>query len=89
MLDVGKERAEKMNLQSDDLSWLCANAQELPLPDNSFDLYTIAFGIRNVIEIPKVRKAKFTLHIEASLMLSAIAGWKLFPVAYGLTRRTS
>jgi ubiquinone/menaquinone biosynthesis C-methylase UbiE len=54
MLDVGKERASKMNLQSDMLSWLCADAQQLPLADNSFDLYTIAFGIRNVTEISKV-----------------------------------
>ncbi|XP_046650187.1 2-methoxy-6-polyprenyl-1,4-benzoquinol methylase, mitochondrial-like [Daphnia pulicaria] len=53
MLDVGKERASKMNLQSDMLSWLCADAQQLPLVDNSFDLYTIAFGIRNVTEISK------------------------------------
>ncbi|XP_057375131.1 2-methoxy-6-polyprenyl-1,4-benzoquinol methylase, mitochondrial-like [Daphnia carinata] len=53
MLDVGKKRALKMNLQSDDLSWLCANAQELPLSENSFDLYTIAFGIRNVIDVSK------------------------------------
>lgn len=53
MLDVGKKRALTMNLQSDGLSWLCANAQELPLPENSFDLYTIAFGIRNVTDVSK------------------------------------
>ena len=28
-----------------------ANAEELPFPDNSFDAYTIAFGIRNVPRI--------------------------------------
>ena len=34
-----------------------ANAQELPsekFPDNTYDLYTIAFGIRNVTSIPDV-----------------------------------
>lgn len=34
-----------------------ANAQALPkeaFPDNSFDLYTIAFGIRNCTSIPDV-----------------------------------
>lgn len=56
MLDVGKERALTMNLRSDLLSWLCADAQQLPLADNSFDLYTIAFGIRNVVDISKVSK---------------------------------
>jgi ubiquinone/menaquinone biosynthesis C-methylase UbiE len=59
MLDVGRERAIKMNLQSDMLSWLCADAQQLPLPDNSFDLYTIAFGIRNVTEVSKVLNSNF------------------------------
>ena len=54
MLDVGKKRAEKINFPPDLLSWLCADAQALPLKDNNFDLYTIAFGIRNVVDIPKV-----------------------------------
>ena len=62
MLDVGRERAIKMNLQPDMpdmLSWLCADAQQLPLADNSFDLYTIAFGIRNVTEVSKVLNSNF------------------------------
>jgi 2-methoxy-6-polyprenyl-1,4-benzoquinol methylase len=36
-----------------------ANAQELLLenfPDNTYDLYTIAFGIRNVTSIPDVMR---------------------------------
>lgn len=62
MLDVGRERAIKMNLQSDKLSWLCADAQQLPLADNSLDLYTIAFGIRNVTEVSKVMNSNFFFH---------------------------
>ena len=55
MLDVGKERARKMeNLDPSVLSWLCADAQGLPLDEESFDLFTIAFGIRNVVDISKV-----------------------------------
>lgn len=30
------------------LSFVCGNAEQLPLPDNSVDRYTIGFGIRNV-----------------------------------------
>ena len=30
------------------LSWTCGNAEDLPFPDNSVDVYTIAFGLRNV-----------------------------------------
>lgn len=30
------------------LSWVLGNAEHLPFPDQTFDSYTIAFGIRNV-----------------------------------------
>ena len=50
MIGVGAERAEKKGL-SDNLTFVEANAEELPFEDNSFDAYTIAFGIRNVPRI--------------------------------------
>jgi demethylmenaquinone methyltransferase/2-methoxy-6-polyprenyl-1,4-benzoquinol methylase len=50
MLAVGKERAEKRKLT--DLKWQVENAEKLSFADNSFDAYTIAFGIRNVTDIP-------------------------------------
>lgn len=52
MLDVGRERAEKNGL-IDNLTFVEANAEQLPFEDNSFDAYTIAFGIRNVPDINK------------------------------------
>ncbi len=53
MLTVGQERAAKRGLDLQ-VSFQEANAEELPFPDNSFDAYTIAFGIRNV---PRTEKA--------------------------------
>lgn len=50
MLAVGAERAQKKGL-SDNLTFIEANAEELPFQPNSFDAYTIAFGIRNVPHI--------------------------------------
>ncbi len=47
MLQVGEERASKNGLISN-LDFIEANAEELPFEANSFDAYTIAFGIRNV-----------------------------------------
>ena len=60
MLAVGRERAEKLNLLG--LTFVEGNAEELPLPDNTFDAYTIAFGIRNVPRIDKaLREARRVL----------------------------
>lgn len=49
MLDAGKTRAEASEM-ADKLDWVCGDAMALPFADNSFDVYTISFGIRNVAE---------------------------------------
>ncbi|WP_271298937.1 class I SAM-dependent methyltransferase [Sphingomonas sp. CV7422] len=51
MLEVGMQRAAKRGI--DGLVWTEANAETLTFPDRFFDAYTIAFGIRNVTDIPK------------------------------------
>jgi demethylmenaquinone methyltransferase/2-methoxy-6-polyprenyl-1,4-benzoquinol methylase len=51
MLRVGAQRAREWRYP-DQVSFVEANAEALPFPDNSFDAYTIAFGIRNVPRIP-------------------------------------
>ncbi|WP_442579581.1 bifunctional demethylmenaquinone methyltransferase/2-methoxy-6-polyprenyl-1,4-benzoquinol methylase UbiE [Mesorhizobium sp. ASY16-5R] len=50
MLAVGRERAVKRRLE-DNVDFVEANAEELPFPDETFEAYTIAFGIRNVPHI--------------------------------------
>ncbi|MBD3676990.1 MAG: bifunctional demethylmenaquinone methyltransferase/2-methoxy-6-polyprenyl-1,4-benzoquinol methylase UbiE [Rhodobacteraceae bacterium] len=47
MLTEGRKRAEAEKL-ADRLNWVVGDAMALPFPDNSFDVYTISFGIRNV-----------------------------------------
>ena len=49
MLDEGARRAEAQGIQGVD--WVCGDAMALPFPDKSFDVYTIAFGIRNVTRV--------------------------------------
>jgi demethylmenaquinone methyltransferase / 2-methoxy-6-polyprenyl-1,4-benzoquinol methylase len=51
MLAVGEARAQKRGLGQ--LQWVQENAECLSFADNSFDAVTIAFGIRNVTDIPK------------------------------------
>lgn len=50
MLDEGEKRAEAEAL-ADHLEWVCGDAMALPFEDNSFDVYTISFGIRNVTRV--------------------------------------
>lgn len=58
MLEVGRKRAQTA-LTSNELSkidWYEADAENLSsVPENSFDVYTIAFGIRNCVHIENVR----------------------------------
>ncbi|MFC0201373.1 bifunctional demethylmenaquinone methyltransferase/2-methoxy-6-polyprenyl-1,4-benzoquinol methylase UbiE [Paracoccus rhizosphaerae] len=51
MLVEGRKRAEAA-AKADRLSWVTGDAMALPFADNSFDRYTISFGIRNVTRIP-------------------------------------
>lgn len=47
MLIEGRKRAEAESM-SDSLDWVTGDAMALPFADNTFDVYTISFGIRNV-----------------------------------------
>ncbi|HET7317020.1 MAG TPA: class I SAM-dependent methyltransferase [Sphingomicrobium sp.] len=54
MLAVGMDRAETRGLKG--LSWKQENAEGLTFESSTFDAYTIAFGIRNVTNIPAALK---------------------------------
>ena len=47
MLVEGRQRAEAASM-ADSLDWVVGDAMALPFEDNTFDVYTISFGIRNV-----------------------------------------
>ena len=47
MLIEGRQRAEAEDM-GESLSWLVGDAMALPFENNTFDVYTISFGIRNV-----------------------------------------
>ena len=58
MLEVGRERAASRGYagastdpDAPAMSWVVGDAERLPIASNSVDLYTIAFGIRNVTRV--------------------------------------
>lgn len=58
MLIEGRKRAEAGRM-ANSLDWVVGDAMALPFPDNSFDVYTISFGIRNVTRIPDALSEAF------------------------------
>ncbi|MGH7098352.1 MAG: class I SAM-dependent methyltransferase [Stellaceae bacterium] len=51
MLEEGRARALDRGILAG-LDWVVADGERLPFADRSFDLYTIAFGLRNLTHIP-------------------------------------
>jgi len=49
MIKKGQEKLKKFK----NLNWVIAPAEKLPIPDNSFDFYTISFGLRNTKNLNK------------------------------------
>ena len=69
MLIEGRKRAEADQM-AQALDWVVGDAMALPFPDNSFDVYTISFGIRNVTRIPDaLREAYRVLRPGGRLMV--------------------
>jgi demethylmenaquinone methyltransferase/2-methoxy-6-polyprenyl-1,4-benzoquinol methylase len=50
MLQAGQTRAEAESM-AHQLEWCVGDAMALPFANNSFDVYTISFGIRNVTRV--------------------------------------
>lgn len=54
MLNIGKKRSEEQGFNPALINWQEGDAEKLPFHDNSFNAYTIAFGIRNCTHIDQV-----------------------------------
>jgi demethylmenaquinone methyltransferase/2-methoxy-6-polyprenyl-1,4-benzoquinol methylase len=85
MLDVGVGRALERGI--DGLVWSRQNAEVLAYPARTFDAYTIAFGIRNVTDIPKaLREAHRVLKFGGRFFCLEFSTneWPGFKQAYDL-----
>ncbi len=58
MLDVGRDKLRNMGIV-DNVDYVQANAEELPFDSDSFDIITIAFGLRNVTDKQKALESMF------------------------------
>ena len=51
MLNIGKNNFIDKNIIDNRINWQVVDGQKTDFPDNSFDIYTIAYGIRNFVDI--------------------------------------
>jgi demethylmenaquinone methyltransferase/2-methoxy-6-polyprenyl-1,4-benzoquinol methylase len=58
MLKVGRTKLRDSGIVGN-VEYIQANAEELPFPDNHFDIVTIAFGLRNVTDKDKALASIF------------------------------
>ena len=49
MIQKGKEKLNNYK----NLNWIVSSAETLPVPDNTYDFYTISFGLRNTKDLKK------------------------------------
>ena len=49
MISQGKQKLSNYK----NIEWIISPAEKLPLPDNTFDFYTISFGLRNTKSLDK------------------------------------
>ncbi len=58
MLKMGREKLRNLGIAGN-VSYVQANAEALPFPDNYFDCITISFGLRNVTDKDKALASMF------------------------------
>ena len=49
MLAIGEAKKQRRGIR-DDLSFIAADSQNLPFPDNQFQIVSVAFGLRNIAD---------------------------------------
>ena len=57
MFNQGKKKLQNFK----NIKWINAKAEKIPVNDNSFDYYTISYGIRNVTNINQALKEAFRI----------------------------
>ena len=79
MLDEGRTRLESLGISSN-ITWVVADARQLPFPDNSFDVYTVTFGIRNVAEVDKALKEAHRVLLPGGRLMCMEFSKPLLPI---------
>jgi demethylmenaquinone methyltransferase / 2-methoxy-6-polyprenyl-1,4-benzoquinol methylase len=85
MLDIARHKASTrpQNWRADHIAYIQGDAQNLPFPDASFDVVSIAFGIRNVLDPARaVREFRRVLRPRGRVVILEFAEPSLAPIRW-------
>lgn len=66
MLEIGQKKALDQGITTG-ISWIAANAENMPFASKTMDLYTVAFGLRNMSNTAAVLKEAYRVLKPGSL----------------------
>lgn len=80
MLDIGRKKIEAKQL-TEKISLIKADCRQLPFDDNSFDIVTCSYGVRNFEHRPEcLREMIRVLKPNGQLLVSEFAMSRVFPI---------
>ena len=72
MLEKGKQKLKKYN----SITWINSMAEKIPVKSNSFDYYTISYGIRNVSDINSTLKEAYRVLKPGGQIITLTPEWQ-------------
>jgi demethylmenaquinone methyltransferase/2-methoxy-6-polyprenyl-1,4-benzoquinol methylase len=80
MLENGKEKIKKRRYE-DKIEMIQGDSENLPFDDNSFDAYTVGFGVRNFENLDKgLREMHRVLKPNGTTVILELSKPKIFPI---------
>jgi demethylmenaquinone methyltransferase / 2-methoxy-6-polyprenyl-1,4-benzoquinol methylase len=80
MLELARDKANRHGL---DISYVAGNALELAYPDSSFDVATVGFGIRNLVDLERgVREMARVVRPGGSVAILEITTPRRLPLSW-------
>jgi demethylmenaquinone methyltransferase/2-methoxy-6-polyprenyl-1,4-benzoquinol methylase len=78
MLDIANERARKTN--NNRVIFIQGDAMDLPFEDNTFDVVTVSYGLRNIPDIPKAVSEMIRVSKKGGKIISLDLGKPQIPI---------
>jgi len=86
MLEIAEKKRNRRKISEDDIRFLQADAQQLPFEENSFQIVSVAFGLRNVADTD-LALSEMTRVCEVggrvAVLEFSMPRWQPFSAVYG------